>query len=112
MRLSELLEREAVDSNGAALGRVKDVRLVQDGPAGGAFGAALRIDGVVIGRSAIGVRLGFHRGRVRGPWPLKVLFGGLERRACFVPWDQLEIEDDGPIVVTGSPQEIPADTAQ
>ena len=42
MRLSELLGCVVVDERGRSAGRVHDVRLVQDGPPVGQFGASLR----------------------------------------------------------------------
>jgi hypothetical protein len=88
---------------------VDDVRLVQDGPILGGFGAALRVEGVVAGGGSLGVRLGFHRGRVKGPWPLKVLFSHLENRAVYVPWEQVTSFADERVVFTGTPADIPVE---
>lgn len=85
--LSELLQSEVVDSEGRELGKVDDVRLVQDGPIRPGFGAALRVDGLVVGAGGLAVRLGYHRNQVRGPALLKAIFATLERRARFVPWE-------------------------
>ena len=93
MRAGELLRSDVVDAAGAELGSVDDVRLVQDGPLLEGFGAALRVDGLVIGGGSLSVRLGYHRHRVRGPWLLKAVFGALERKALFAPWDQVESWD-------------------
>jgi sporulation protein YlmC with PRC-barrel domain len=90
MRLSDLLHEPVFDSDWRPIGRVHDVRLVQDGPLQGLVGAAFRVDGLVVGRSAYGVRFGFHRRNMRGPWPLKVLFERLERRVHYVPWEDVE----------------------
>jgi hypothetical protein len=90
MRLSDLLHTTVIDAAGREIGSVDDVRLVQDGPVLANFGAALRLDGLVVGMGAVGLRLGYHRAGVRGPWLLKVLFTWLERRARFVPWDAIE----------------------
>ena len=108
MRLSELLHSEVVDDRGERYGTVDDVRLVQDGPLQGGFGAALRVDGVVIGRGGLGVRLGFHRGDVRGPWLLNTIFSRLERRARYVPWGQVQSCDGTTLVFSGEPQQVPA----
>jgi hypothetical protein len=75
MRLTELLGAEVVDQAGQLAGRVHDVRLVQDGPLVGGFGASLRLDGLVVGRRAVGARLGYDRRRMRGPLPVKLLSG-------------------------------------
>ena len=87
--LSDLLHSSVVDVDGQSLGSVHDVRLVQDGPLLEGFGASLRIDGLVTGAGGLSIRLGYHRQRVRGPALLKALFGALERRAHFIPWNQV-----------------------
>ena len=108
MRLSDLLHSEAVDDAGRSYGSVDDVRLVQDGPLLGAF-SAFRVEGLVVGRGALGVRLGFHRGRTQGPWPLKALFTRLESRAKYVPWEQVTSFEGGRVVFTGEATEVPTD---
>ena len=51
--ISDLLRSKVVDAYGQDLGSVNDVRLVQDGPALEGFGAALRIDGLIVGAGAL-----------------------------------------------------------
>jgi hypothetical protein len=80
MRISDVLGCHLVDHDGHDLGRVRDVRLVMDGPVRGAL-AALRLDAVVVGGNALAGRLGYLRGGVRGPWPLSAVMRRLERRA-------------------------------
>lgn len=58
MRLSELLGAEVVDEHGRSAGRVHDVRLEQDGPMIGTFGASLRLAGLIVGRRALAARFG------------------------------------------------------
>ena len=95
MLLSDLLDAEVVDGSGAPIGKVKDVRLVQDGPVTAGFDHALRVAGLVTGRGAIALRLGFDRAGVRGPWPLTTIFRRLERHARFYEWSQVETWEDG-----------------
>lgn len=96
MRLGELMGREVVAADGTALGRVVDVRLVQDGPALGAFGAALRVDALIVGRRGVAVRLGYGRANLQGPWLLKTLLQRLAHQAHAVAFDDVEtIDDDG-----------------
>jgi hypothetical protein len=102
-----LLHCEVVDEAGRSLGKVDDVCLAPDGPKLGDFGPALRIEGLAVGASALGVRLGFHRKSMRGPWPLKMLFGRVERRAGYVAWDQVISADDGRVVISGEMSPIP-----
>jgi hypothetical protein len=97
MRMSELLGRQVVDAAGEGLGKVEDVRLLQDGPVLGGFGAALRVDGLLVSGRSVAVRLGFHRGGVQGPWPLRTFFLVRERGCCYVDWDQVA-EWDGDVI--------------
>jgi len=91
-RLSDLVNAVAFDAAGAAMGEVEDVRLVQDGPFVEGFGHKLRVAGVVIGKRNRGLRLGFGRADVRGPWLLKAIFGRLERHAAYYTWDEVDWE--------------------
>jgi hypothetical protein len=87
MRLSDLLGSEVFDADGTSLGHVHDVRLVADGRDIGAFGPALRVHGLLIGRGATGARLGLNRARMRGPWLLKTVFGRRPRH--LVDWTEV-----------------------
>jgi hypothetical protein len=92
-RLSELLEVEAFDAGGDCLGRVRDVRLVQDGPLIEGFGHGLRVAGVLVGPRWRGTRLGFTRAAIKGPWPLTALFRRLEAANRYYHWDDVEAWD-------------------
>lgn len=107
MRLGELVRSTVLDVEGRRVGRVHDVRLVQDGPLLEGFGAALRVDGLVVGRGSVAARLGYHRHRVRGPFPLRVLFAALERRARFVTWDQVASWDGATVVLSCPLADLP-----
>ena len=89
MRLSDLLHSRVVDAEGADIGSVEDVRMVQDGPLLLPFGAAFRVEGLAVGRRSVGTRLGYVRGGLKGPWPLRIIFAALERRACYVDWESV-----------------------
>jgi hypothetical protein len=89
MHLSDLLHSRVLDADGAHVGAVEDVRMVQDGPLLLPFGAAFRVEGLMVGRRSIGTRLGYVRGGLRGPWLLRVIFSALERRACYAAWDDV-----------------------
>jgi hypothetical protein len=107
MRLSDLLGAEVLDEAGRSAGRVHDVRLVQDGPVTGAFGAGLRLDGLVVGRRAVGARLGYDRGRMKGPLPVKLLAGWLRHDGRYIAWGRiLSIEPDR-IVISGTVEDLP-----
>jgi sporulation protein YlmC with PRC-barrel domain len=106
MRLTDLLGAEVVDRAGRSPGRVHDVRLVQDGPVLGGFGAALRVDGLVVGRRAVGARLGYEGGRMRGPLLVKLVAGWLRRDGRYVPWDRVEAITEDRIVISGSADDL------
>ena len=85
MKLSELLTADVVDADGRRVGPVRSVRLVQDGPVLGGTQAAMRVDAVIVGGGALGMRLGYVRGGVRGPLMLRWLFSWSERRSRTFP---------------------------
>jgi hypothetical protein len=95
MQMSEVMGVPVVDAGGTHLGKVTDIRLVQDGPYLEGFGNALRVDAVVVGRGGLASRLGYVRGGVRGPWLLRVLAAVLEGRAFLVPWTEIHRTDAG-----------------
>ena len=92
MRLSELLGCEVVDERGRSAGKVHDVRMVQDGPPIGQFGASLRLIGLIVGRHAIGARFGYDRGAMKGPWLLRQAVG-LGRNGRYVDWGLVRLVD-------------------
>jgi hypothetical protein len=107
MRLSELLSAEVVDEQGRSAGRVYDVRLEQDGPMIGTFGASLRLAGLIIGRRALGARFGYERPAMKGPLPVKLLVGWLHHDGRYVEWDRVRAIEPGRILITGSADNLP-----
>ena len=93
MRLTDLLGARVEGRDGRAVGVVTDVRLVQDGPLLGEFGAAFRVHGLVIGRTSIGAHMGFERANVRGPWLLKKLFGVIQGVPRYAEWSLIRSLD-------------------
>lgn len=89
MRSTHFLGSDVFDVHGQELGSVHDVRLVQDGPRIGSFGDGFRVRALLLGPTAIGARLGFERGQLRGPWPLDALFRAIHRRMLVATWDQV-----------------------
>jgi sporulation protein YlmC with PRC-barrel domain len=98
MRLSDLLDSEVLDADGKAIGHVHDVRMVQDGPIQGTFGAALRVQGLVVGRPALGARLGLDRAGTTGPWILKAFFRAI-RTDLYVEWESVRSIEQERIVI-------------
>lgn len=86
MRVSDLVGARVCDEQGNDLGGVNDVRLVQDGPILGTWGAAFRISGLIVSRRRIGSFLGYEHDTMRGPWLVRTVVRWLHRDALFVPW--------------------------
>jgi hypothetical protein len=107
MRLSELLGAEVTDEQGRPAGRVHDVRLTQDGPVIGGFGARFRLAGLVVGKRALGARLGYDRGDMHGPWLVKAIAGSLHRQGRYVEWGRVQAVEPGRIRISGSADDLP-----
>jgi hypothetical protein len=108
MRLTDLLGAEVLDQAGRSAGRVHDVRLVQDGPVVGGFGAALRLDGLIVGRRAIGARLGYERRNMKGPLPVKLVTGWLYHDGRYVKWERIRTIEPDRIVISGAVDDLPS----
>jgi hypothetical protein len=89
VRITGLIGSKVYDRSGRGMGEVHDVRLAQDGPPIGSFGAALRVESLLFGASAIGVRLGFARRDVRAPWPIKTAFRTVHGRMRAAGWQDV-----------------------
>jgi hypothetical protein len=107
MRLSELLGADVVDQAGRSAGHVHDARPVQDGPLIGDFGASLRLDGFIVGRRSVGAQLGYERGEVRGPLPIRLLAGWFYHGDRYVSWDRVRAIEPDRIVISGSVDDLP-----
>jgi hypothetical protein len=101
VRIADLIDAEVFDETNRRIGRVNDVRLVQDGPLLGTFGAAFRVDGIVVGVGSFGSRLGFDRRNAKGPAPLKWFFRLLHERSHYVGWAAIRTIEEGRIRVAG-----------
>ena len=108
MRLSDLLGADVVDEAGRSAGHVHDVRLVQDGPLVGGFGASLRVGGLIVGRRSIGARLGYERREMRGPLPVKLAVGWLYHDGRYVDWERVRTVEEARILISGSVEDLPA----
>jgi hypothetical protein len=105
VRLSDLLSAEVIDERGAPIGHVHDVRVVRAGPVLGDFGAAFRVKGLVVGRPALGARLGLDRAEVRGPWVLKAFFAWL-RTDLYVDWERVRSIEEGRLRIRGTERDL------
>jgi uncharacterized protein YrrD len=108
MRPSDLLGADVVDEAGHSAGHVHDVRLVQDGPLVGAFGASLRVGGLLVGRRSIGARLGYNRRKMHGPLLVKLAVGWLFHDGRYVDWDRIQSVEEDRIVISGSVDDLPS----
>ena len=106
MRVSDLLQTTVVDTGGRQLGKVRDVHVVLDGPVRASGLAAMRVHGLVAGRTAFATRLAYENREgvdatraTRGPLPLRALVRWLHRDAVYVPWESIiEITPDRVLV--------------
>jgi hypothetical protein len=85
MRLSELLGLDVTDLDSRRVGSVADIRLVQDGPLVGPYGASLRLSGLIVVEHRHFRLLGYERDV--GPWFIRWLVHRLTGRVTFVPWE-------------------------
>jgi sporulation protein YlmC with PRC-barrel domain len=114
MRLSDLLDSEVIDETGKKIGRVHEVRASQNGPLQDAFGAALTVEGLIVGRGSIGTRLGFDRTDVKSPAAVRWIFEGIKGKRLFIPWDKITAIHEAGIHVAGAaegfgaPDELPS----
>jgi sporulation protein YlmC with PRC-barrel domain len=95
VRLTDLLGAHLVDRDGRDVDKVRDVWLVQDGPPIGPFGAALRVDRLVIGRFGLGSRLGYERPSITGPWPLAWYFHRRHGERVAARWNDVAALEEG-----------------
>lgn len=113
VRVSTVLRREVVDASGSRLGHVLDVRMVQDGPVGVGFDAAIRLDGLVVGYGRAPQRAGLFRHKVHGPWLLRQVARLASPHRTYVRWNDLLLDTivDGerPIVASGEQQPVPGE---
>jgi hypothetical protein len=108
MRLGDLLGADVVDEAGQSAGRVHDVRLVQDGPLIGAFGASLRVAGLIVGRRGIGTRLGYERRELQGPLPVKLVTGWSPTTAATSTGERIRSIQPERIRISGSADDLPS----
>lgn len=87
MTIAELLTHEVQDVDGRDLGKVHDVRAVDDG--------TLTLHALVVGGGAVAYRLGYAGGHVTGPWLLARVAQLLQRDLHVVPWDHVVRAADG-----------------
>jgi hypothetical protein len=95
VRLSDLVGSDVLDAANRSIGRVVDVRLVQDYPVLGDLGAAFRIDCIIVGKHRLLAHAGLIHGRIRGPWLLKALARTLHGDDRKFGWDQIRSIEPG-----------------
>jgi hypothetical protein len=97
MRLADLIGSRVIDADGRDIGRVGDVWLTQDGPPIGVFGAALRVDALVIGRFGLASRAGYERKDVRGPAPIAWYLHRTTAHRPVARWGDIASVEEGSI---------------
>jgi hypothetical protein len=93
MRISELLDEPVYDIGGQMIGRVHDIRLIQDAPSPEGQPARFRLDALLVGRTGLSTRLGYTRNEVRGPWLVKLIATRRERSNEEIPWSDVTRRD-------------------
>jgi hypothetical protein len=99
MRLSDLLGSQVVTRTEQQIGRIHEVRAVQDGPLQGAFGAALRIEGLIVGRGSAATRLGLDRRDVKRLAAIQAILQRLHGRRLYVEWSDIIAIEQGRVIV-------------
>jgi hypothetical protein len=110
MRLSDLLERPAIDQYGRSWGQIHDAHVVQDGPVLPSNLATFRLHGLVAGWAAFGTRLGYAGWpgygpdqETKGPLPIRLLLRVLQRNAIYIPWSAVRSIEADRVVVEAPP---------
>jgi hypothetical protein len=101
MRASDLVAARVLGPDGTYLGKVTDVRVVQDGPVLGTWGAAFRVAGLVVTKARAGNFLGYERDQMRGPWLVAALVRWLHRDDVFVHWPDVVAVEEHAVRVRG-----------
>ena len=101
MRVSDLVGAEVLDTANVMVGRVNDVRMVQDFPVVGDMGAAFRVQSLIVGKHRLMAHMGLERAHIKGPWLLKAVAHRLHRDARAVPWDKIRSIEQGVIRIDG-----------
>jgi hypothetical protein len=109
VRLTSLLGVDVVGSDGRTVGSVLDVRMVQRGPLIGSFGAAFQPEWLVVGRHGVGARLGYDRGDVRAPLPIRALIARLHAGTRLAPWSTIREIEKGRIDLDVSAHDLELD---
>ena len=97
MRASDLLGTPVVAESGDELGYVADIRLVQDGPMIGPYGASLRVEGFVVVRRRHTRLLGYERDV--GPSLVRAVVRRLTGEVRLVDWGHVLSVDEAVVTV-------------
>lgn len=95
MRLNELLGHRVLDADGADVGGVADVRLVQDGPMLISMQRSFRVDGLILVENRVSRLFGYERHT--GPELLRRLVHARLGEVWYLPWNDVEAIADGTI---------------
>lgn len=90
MRATDLIGATVYDSDGQAVGPVRDLRLRVGGPPVPDSGRpAYRLVSLQCGPAGAAHRLGYGHRPMNGPWPLTVIMRSLLRRSVLVDWTDI-----------------------
>lgn len=88
LRLTDLFPAEVVGADGRSAGTVREVRAAVETDEDGVL-LAMRVTGLIVGRSIVGERFGYAYGQARGPAILAAPMRWLARHARYVDWSRL-----------------------
>jgi hypothetical protein len=107
IRTSEILGVRVIDRDGQHVGKVHDIRVKRDGPVIGQFGPAYRVRTLIVGAAAVGARLGYGTGDVKGPWLVQRLFRRMHGDGVMVDWSLIASRSSSEIRINVPRSELP-----
>jgi hypothetical protein len=65
------------------------------------------VDEVLVGRRAVGARIGYERRKMKGPLPVRLLVGWLHHGGRYVEWGRIRAIEPDPILISGTVEDLP-----
>jgi sporulation protein YlmC with PRC-barrel domain len=106
MQLNEILGLRVIDAAGSDIGRVADVRLVQDGALLTSMQLALRVDGLIVVEHRATRLLGYERHV--GPAVLRRLVHSRLGQVWYLPWDNVDQVTDSKVHARSGREDLQA----
>jgi len=104
MRATDLLGSRVIDSDGRNLGRIHDLRFRVEGRPE-THDLTLVLVAISCSQITRGHAMGYGSGDMKGPWPLKAIFGRIHSRVLEIPWAEVANHGSGEVrLATASSQ--------